>query len=78
MVRGGVVLLDGVPLHASPAWRAEERAAPRSVAEALAPLPTADVPLEAVRQGPIALAAGSGSWRPADGTRSATRRPTPT
>ncbi|KOV23187.1 four-carbon acid sugar kinase family protein [Streptomyces caelestis] len=56
VVRGGVVLLDGVPLHASPAWRAEERAAPRSVAEALAPLPTADVPLEAVRQGPIALA----------------------
>ncbi|MFD7703768.1 four-carbon acid sugar kinase family protein [Streptomyces caelestis] len=56
VVRGGVVLLDGVPLHESPAWRAEERAAPRSVAEALAPLPTADVPLETVRQGPIALA----------------------
>ncbi|MFI2375465.1 four-carbon acid sugar kinase family protein [Streptomyces sp. NPDC018964] len=56
VVRGGVVLVDGVPLHESPAWRAEERAAPRSVAGALAPLPTADVPLETVRQGPIALA----------------------
>ncbi|WP_254396984.1 four-carbon acid sugar kinase family protein [Streptomyces sp. AC558_RSS880] len=56
VVRGGVVLVDGVPLHESPAWRAEERAAPRSVAGALAPLPTADVPLETVREGPIALA----------------------
>ncbi|WP_030857476.1 four-carbon acid sugar kinase family protein [Streptomyces sp. NRRL S-37] len=56
VVRGGVVLVDGVPLHESPAWRAEERAAPRSVAGALAPLPTAEVPLETVRQGPIALA----------------------
>ncbi|GAA2283158.1 hypothetical protein GCM10010415_60720 [Streptomyces atrovirens] len=56
VVRGGVVLVDGVPLHECAAWRAEERAAPRSSAEALAPLPTADVPLETVRQGPIALA----------------------
>ncbi|CAL9373564.1 hypothetical protein SUDANB176_00918 [Streptomyces sp. enrichment culture] len=55
-VRGGVVLVDGVPLHECAAWRAEERAAPRSVAEALAPLPTEAVPVEAVRQGPIALA----------------------
>ncbi|MFD8520124.1 four-carbon acid sugar kinase family protein [Streptomyces capillispiralis] len=56
VVRGGTVLADGVPLHEHPAWRAEERPAPRSVAEALAPLPTADVPLDTVRQGPIALA----------------------
>ncbi|MFD7766843.1 four-carbon acid sugar kinase family protein [Streptomyces sp. NPDC059787] len=56
VVRGGVVLVDGVPLHECAAWRAEERVAPRSVAGALAPLPTADVPLESVRQGPIALA----------------------
>ncbi|MEU9350819.1 four-carbon acid sugar kinase family protein [Streptomyces griseoloalbus] len=56
VVRGGVVLVDGVPLHECAAWRAEERAAPRSVAEALAPLPTTDVPVEAVRQGPLALA----------------------
>lgn len=56
VVRGGVALVDGVPLHECAAWRAEERAAPRSVAGALAPLPTADVPLETVRQGPIALA----------------------
>jgi 4-hydroxythreonine-4-phosphate dehydrogenase len=56
VVRGGVVLVDGVPLHECAAWRAEERAAPRSVAEALAPLPTTDVPVEAVRRGPLALA----------------------
>ncbi|MGI5471811.1 four-carbon acid sugar kinase family protein [Streptomyces sp. CA-132043] len=56
VVRDGVVHVEGVPLHDSGAWRAEERAAPRSVAEALAPLPTAGVPLDAVRQGPRALA----------------------
>ncbi|WP_431998144.1 four-carbon acid sugar kinase family protein [Streptomyces fungicidicus] len=56
VVRGGVVLVDGVPLHESAAWRAEERAAPRSVAGALAPLPVTGVPLETVRRGPIALA----------------------
>ncbi|MEU3995974.1 four-carbon acid sugar kinase family protein [Streptomyces fungicidicus] len=56
VVRGGVVLVDGLPLHESAAWRAEERAAPRSVAGALAPLPVTGVPLETVRRGPIALA----------------------
>ncbi|QKW04829.1 4-hydroxythreonine-4-phosphate dehydrogenase [Streptomyces sp. NA02536] len=56
VVRGGVVLVDGVPLHESAAWRAEERAAPRSVAGALAPLPVTGVPVETVRRGPIALA----------------------
>ena len=56
VVRGGVVLVDGVPLHESAAWRAEERAAPRSVAGALAPLPVTGVPLETVRRGLIALA----------------------
>ncbi|MFE7812351.1 four-carbon acid sugar kinase family protein [Streptomyces sp. NPDC057433] len=56
VVRDGVVLVDGVPLHESAAWRAERRAAPRSVAEALAPLPTEVVPAGAVRQGPLALA----------------------
>ncbi|MEU5511771.1 four-carbon acid sugar kinase family protein [Streptomyces fungicidicus] len=56
VVCGGVVLVDGVPLHESAAWRAEERAAPRSVAGALAPLPVTGVPLETVRRGPIALA----------------------
>ncbi|MFI8891868.1 four-carbon acid sugar kinase family protein [Streptomyces paradoxus] len=48
-VRGGVVHLDGVPLHETAAWRAETRPAPRSVAEALGGLPTAPVPLPAVR-----------------------------
>ncbi|MET8567649.1 four-carbon acid sugar kinase family protein [Streptomyces sp. NPDC004783] len=56
VVRDGVVLVDGVPLHESAAWRAEERAAPRSVAEALTPLPTTGVALGTVRQGPRALA----------------------
>ncbi|MEU3729286.1 four-carbon acid sugar kinase family protein [Streptomyces sp. NPDC033538] len=57
VVRDGVVLVDWVPLHSCAAWRAEERPAPRSVAEALAPLPTEDVPVAAVRLGPRALAA---------------------
>ncbi|MFB6848894.1 four-carbon acid sugar kinase family protein [Streptomyces sp. NPDC056373] len=48
-VRGGVVHLDGVPLHETTAWRAETRPAPRSVAAALGDLPTAPVPLPAVR-----------------------------
>ncbi|MBO8195640.1 4-hydroxythreonine-4-phosphate dehydrogenase [Streptomyces oryzae] len=56
-VREGVLHVDGVPLHESAAWRAEGRTAPRSVAEALAPLPTAHVPLEAVRQRADGLAA---------------------
>jgi 4-hydroxythreonine-4-phosphate dehydrogenase len=56
VVRDGAVLVDGAPLRDCTAWRVEERAAPRSVAEAMAPLPTANVPVEVVRQGPIALA----------------------
>ncbi|MEV5101439.1 four-carbon acid sugar kinase family protein [Streptomyces massasporeus] len=48
-VRSGVVHLDGVPLHGTSAWRAETRPAPHSVAAALGDLPTAPVPLPAVR-----------------------------
>ncbi|MFF0223625.1 4-hydroxythreonine-4-phosphate dehydrogenase PdxA [Streptomyces sp. NPDC004629] len=48
-VRNGVVHLRGVPLHATQAWRAESRAAPRSVAAALGDVPTAPVPLAVVR-----------------------------
>ncbi|WP_063760021.1 four-carbon acid sugar kinase family protein [Streptomyces sclerotialus] len=48
-VRGGIVHLDGVPLHRTDAWRAEPRPAPRSVADALGALPTAVVPLADVR-----------------------------
>lgn len=55
VVRGGVMHIDGVPLHESSAWRAEEREAPRSVPEALTPLPCAQVPLDTVRKGPRAL-----------------------
>jgi len=56
VVRDGRVLVHGAPLRDCAAWRAEERTAPGSVAEAMAPLPTASVPVEAVRQGPVALA----------------------
>ncbi|MFJ8788613.1 4-hydroxythreonine-4-phosphate dehydrogenase PdxA [Streptomyces sp. NPDC102462] len=48
-VQDGVVHLRGVPLHATQAWRAESRAAPRSVAAALGDVPTAPVPLDVVR-----------------------------
>ncbi|MGX1564839.1 four-carbon acid sugar kinase family protein [Streptomyces sp. NPDC055506] len=48
-VRGGVVHLDGVPLHETDAWRAEARPAPSSVAAALGDLPSAPVPLTDVR-----------------------------
>jgi 4-hydroxythreonine-4-phosphate dehydrogenase len=48
-VRGGVVHLDGVPLHETDGWRAEAAEPPRSVAEALGGLPAAVVPLDVVR-----------------------------
>ncbi|WP_416971697.1 4-hydroxythreonine-4-phosphate dehydrogenase PdxA [Streptomyces sp. 4F14] len=51
-VRGGVVHLDGVPLHATDAWRAEGAAAPRSVASLLPD--SIVVPLETVRGGELA------------------------
>ncbi|MFF5982216.1 four-carbon acid sugar kinase family protein [Streptomyces olindensis] len=54
-VRDGVVRLRGVPLHATDAWRAETRPAPPSVAAALGDLPSAPVPLTAVRGAPGAL-----------------------
>ncbi|WP_232026184.1 four-carbon acid sugar kinase family protein [Streptomyces lincolnensis] len=48
-VRDGVVRLRGVPLHATRAWQAESRPAPRSVRDALGDLPTAPLPLAVVR-----------------------------
>ncbi|MEV2218026.1 4-hydroxythreonine-4-phosphate dehydrogenase PdxA [Streptomyces sp. NPDC050997] len=48
-VRGGVVHLDGVPLHTTDAWRAEGAAPPPSVSAALGDRRTTLVPLEAVR-----------------------------
>ncbi|MEW2401222.1 four-carbon acid sugar kinase family protein [Streptomyces sp. NPDC046862] len=53
-VRGGVVHLGGVPLHATDAWRAEGRPPPRSVSQALRGVPTALVPLSVVRGGALA------------------------
>jgi 4-phospho-D-threonate 3-dehydrogenase / 4-phospho-D-erythronate 3-dehydrogenase len=52
----GVVRLSGVPLHETDAWGMEPEPAPRSVAGALAPVPTAVVGLDAVRAGSGALA----------------------
>ena len=48
-VLGGVVHLDGVPLHRTDAWRVEAGAQPGTVADVLAPLPTRPVGLEVVR-----------------------------
>ncbi|WP_371582348.1 4-hydroxythreonine-4-phosphate dehydrogenase PdxA [Streptomyces sp. NBC_01314] len=48
-VRGGVVHLDGVPLHTTDAWRAESTAPPPSVSAALGDARTTLVPLEEVR-----------------------------
>ncbi|WP_244299039.1 four-carbon acid sugar kinase family protein [Streptomyces viridochromogenes] len=54
-VLGGVVRLDGTPLHETDAWRAETRPAPLSVADALGDLSSAPVPLTVVRGAPGAL-----------------------
>jgi len=48
-VVGGVVDLDGVPLHRTDAWRAEAGVRPSAVADALAPLPIRTVGLNVVR-----------------------------
>ncbi|MBE8477533.1 4-hydroxythreonine-4-phosphate dehydrogenase PdxA [Streptomyces justiciae] len=52
-VRGGVVHLDGFPLHTTGAWRAEAAAPPRSVAEALGDSRTTVISLDAVRGGSL-------------------------
>ncbi|MFF5670825.1 four-carbon acid sugar kinase family protein [Streptomyces hygroscopicus] len=49
VVRSGVVYVNGVALHESDAWRLEATPAPRSIAEALAGLPTTPIPLSTVR-----------------------------
>ncbi|MFE5048835.1 four-carbon acid sugar kinase family protein [Streptomyces sp. NPDC056637] len=56
-VTGGVVHVNGVPLHRTDGWRAERAAAPRSLPEALSGLPVRTVPLDVVRSGPAALEA---------------------
>ncbi|WP_078635466.1 MULTISPECIES: four-carbon acid sugar kinase family protein [Streptomyces] len=48
-VRDGVVHVHDVPLHATDAWGAERTGPPRSVAQALAPLPVTAIPLTEVR-----------------------------
>jgi uncharacterized protein YgbK (DUF1537 family) len=54
-VTGGVVHLNGVPLHRTDGWRVERASAPRSLPEALSGLPVRTVPLDVVRSGPAAL-----------------------
>ncbi|MGD6742123.1 four-carbon acid sugar kinase family protein [Streptomyces sp. BH106] len=50
-VTGGVVHVDGVPLHETNGWRAERATPPRSVAEAFSGLAVRTIPLEVVRSG---------------------------
>ncbi|GAA3483076.1 four-carbon acid sugar kinase family protein [Streptomyces yanii] len=54
-VTGGVVHVNGVPLHRTDGWRAERASAPRSLPEALSGLPVRTVPLDVVRSEPAAL-----------------------
>ncbi|MGY0064385.1 four-carbon acid sugar kinase family protein [Streptomyces sp. LZ34] len=54
-VTGGVVHVNGVPLHRTDGWRAERASAPRSLPEALSGLPVRTVPLDVVRSAPAAL-----------------------
>jgi 4-hydroxythreonine-4-phosphate dehydrogenase len=56
-VTGGVVHVNGVPLHRTDGWRAERTSTPRSLPEALPGLPVRTVPLDVVRSGPAALEA---------------------
>jgi len=56
VVVDGVLRVGGVPLHQTRLWHAERNPAPRTVAEALAPLDTWAVPLATVRRGVDALA----------------------
>jgi uncharacterized protein YgbK (DUF1537 family) len=56
VVVDGVLRVAGVPLHETGLWHAEDRPAPRSIAEALAPVETYSVPLATVRQGGEVLA----------------------
>jgi uncharacterized protein YgbK (DUF1537 family) len=56
VVVDGVLRVGGVPLHETGWWHAEDRPAPRSVSEALAPSGTYSVPLATVRQGGEVLA----------------------
>ncbi|GGM02418.1 four-carbon acid sugar kinase family protein [Nakamurella endophytica] len=53
-VRGAVVHLDGVPLDATDAWRAEARPAPGSVPAALSPVATRSLDVDSVRGGELA------------------------
>ena len=51
VVRGGVLRVDGLPLHQSGHWHLEPRPAPQNVAETLAPLPTTEIPQAVVDAG---------------------------
>ncbi|WP_207920288.1 four-carbon acid sugar kinase family protein [Saccharopolyspora aridisoli] len=55
-VVGGVAHLHGVPLHRSDAWQVEGTSPPRSIAEALTPLPCRTIALETVRSASLRAA----------------------
>lgn len=52
---GGVVMVNGVPLHETDLWHGEGRPAPYSIAAAIAPLPAATVGIALVRGAPPEL-----------------------
>jgi 4-hydroxythreonine-4-phosphate dehydrogenase len=56
VVRNGIVHVDGQPLHATDAWRAERHPAPASVSIALSDIPTRVLPLPLVRSANLAAA----------------------
>jgi uncharacterized protein YgbK (DUF1537 family) len=56
VVRGGAVHVAGVPLHRTDAWSMERAAAPTTVSDAVAPVPTALLDLVTVRSGSLAKA----------------------
>lgn len=52
---GGVVMVNGVPLHEADLWNGEGREAPHSIEAAIAPLPTGTVGIALVRGDPLEL-----------------------
>lgn len=56
LVRDGVLNVRGVPLHETQLWHLESRSAPRSIAEALAPMATTVIGQDTVDAGVEALA----------------------
>ena len=60
-VRGGILHIGDTPLHATELWRVEASEPPRSVVQALAPLPAIVIPQSVVAEGVDAVATALGS-----------------